>query len=276
MEETRTKVVVRKLPPTLSEDAFKEAAGNGFTARWTWSSYFPGKIGTKGIKYSRAYLHFKKLDEVVAFCQHFQDHLFVNERGVQFRAQVEFAPFQSIPKVRRRKDPRTGTIEKDAEYLAFLEELERPEEMLPSAEVQLERKEQEEKDREGSTGEKPVIITPLMQFIIQKSKEKSRTRSVLQRPASGRALAVAARPPSSTGSAASAGGRKQRDQPKDNHSPTPRRPSRDAEGESRRDKGRGKDGKEGSATSRGAKEPATGSADSGGESRREARAGRQG
>jgi hypothetical protein len=99
---------------------------------------------------SLAYLAFRKNEDVLEFFSHFHDHLFVSERGecpyaparagcakkkggapadfgcrvafagTQMRAQVEYAPFQQIPKARQRKDPREGTYEKGASHGARL------------------------------------------------------------------------------------------------------------------------------------------------------------
>lgn len=46
--------------------------------------------------------------------------------GGEYPAVVEFAPFQRIPKSRpnRKKDPKIGTIEADAFFIAFKEQLE--------------------------------------------------------------------------------------------------------------------------------------------------------
>lgn len=43
--------------------------------------------------------------------------------------EVEFAPYQKIPREKQRKDAKMGTIDRDPEYLAFLEELSRPKEV---------------------------------------------------------------------------------------------------------------------------------------------------
>lgn len=90
--------------------------------------------------------------------------------GTQFKANVEYAPSQRVPKQWSKKDGRDGTILKgnnssliacakmpllactccwcpwslaDPEYLEFLELISKPVENLPSAEIQLERKEAE-------------------------------------------------------------------------------------------------------------------------------------
>lgn len=93
--------------------------------------------------------------------------------GTQFKVIVEYAPSQRVPKQWSKKDGREGTIGKgnrglssmqsmianslpnlsltascfdelvDPEYLEFLESVSKPVENLPSAEIQLERKEAE-------------------------------------------------------------------------------------------------------------------------------------
>lgn len=43
--------------------------------------------------------------------------------GVEYVAIVEYAPFQRIPKKKKKKDPKCGTIESDPLYQEFLESL---------------------------------------------------------------------------------------------------------------------------------------------------------
>ncbi|KAK9205327.1 hypothetical protein WN943_015594 [Citrus x changshan-huyou] len=61
----------------------------------------------------------------------------------QFKAIVEYAPSQRVPKPCSRKDSCEGTILKDLDYLEFLKLIAKPCENLPNAEIQLERKEAE-------------------------------------------------------------------------------------------------------------------------------------
>nr|GEU35666.1 nucleotide-binding, alpha-beta plait [Tanacetum cinerariifolium] len=93
----------------------------------------------------------------------------------QFKVIVEYAPSQRVPKQWSKKDGREGTIGKDPEYLEFLEFVSKPVENLPSAEIQLERKEAE---RAGAAKEAP-IVTPLMDFIRQKRAAKGVPRRPL-------------------------------------------------------------------------------------------------
>jgi regulator of nonsense transcripts 3 len=40
----RTKVVVRNLPPALTEDAFKKAIDKYYEDKYDWFSYYSGKL----------------------------------------------------------------------------------------------------------------------------------------------------------------------------------------------------------------------------------------
>lgn len=40
----RTKVVVRNLPPGLTEDAFRKAVDKYYEGKFDWFSYYPGKV----------------------------------------------------------------------------------------------------------------------------------------------------------------------------------------------------------------------------------------
>ncbi|KAJ8529747.1 hypothetical protein K7X08_036582 [Anisodus acutangulus] len=168
----RSKVVLRHLPPTISESMLVEQVDSRFTGRYNWFSFLPAKSSQKHQTYSRAYIDFKRPEDVIEFAEFFDGHVFVNEKGTQFKAIVEYAPSQRVPKHWSKKDGREGTILKDPEYLEFLEFISKPIENLPSAEIQLERKEAE---RAGSAKDAP-IVTPLMDYIRQKRAAKSGAR----------------------------------------------------------------------------------------------------
>uniref|UniRef100_A0A453C1C4 UPF3 domain-containing protein n=1 Tax=Aegilops tauschii subsp. strangulata TaxID=200361 RepID=A0A453C1C4_AEGTS len=154
-------------------------------------------------------LNFKSPEDVVEFAEFFNGHVFVNEKGAQFKALVEYAPSQQVPKSNIKKDARQGTITKglkqafllsnmyrtsiflvfsnlvisvveysDPEYLEFLELISKPTEHLPSAEIQLERKEAER----AAAGKEPPVVTPLMVYVRQQRAAKSMAqRSVSSR-----------------------------------------------------------------------------------------------
>ncbi|KAJ0078444.1 hypothetical protein Patl1_36751 [Pistacia atlantica] len=223
----RTKVVVRSLPPAITQAMFIEQIDGVFAGLYNWVSFRQGKtrrvnacglwklefnwpssrrvlwnlfLSSTGIgmlkggysvkkwvkvvynfrvqkhqSCSRAYIDFKRPEDVLEFADLFNGHVFVNEKGAQFKAIVEYAPSQRVPKQWSKKDGREGTILKDPEYLEFLEFIAKPVENLPSAEIQLERKEAE---RAGAAKEAP-IVTPLMDFVRQKRAAKAAPRRLL-------------------------------------------------------------------------------------------------
>ncbi|CAK7344725.1 unnamed protein product [Dovyalis caffra] len=115
-------------------------------------------------RYSRAYIDFKNPEDVLEFAGFFHGHVFVNEKGSQFKAIVEYAPYQRVPKRCTKKDDREGTIYRDPDYLEFLKLIAKPAQNLHSSEIQLERKEAEESE----AAKKAPISTPLMEFVRQK------------------------------------------------------------------------------------------------------------
>ncbi|KAL3843657.1 hypothetical protein ACJIZ3_001060 [Penstemon smallii] len=171
----RTKVVLRHLPPTLSHSNLVEHIDSRFSGRYHWITFRPGKSSLKHLKFSRAYIDFNKPEDVIEFAEFFNGHVFVNEKGTQFKAIVEYAPSQRVPKQWSKKDGREGTLLKDAEYIEFLEYLAKPIENLPSAEIQLERKEAE---RAGAPKDVP-IVTPLMDYVRQKRAAKGGARRTM-------------------------------------------------------------------------------------------------
>ncbi|KAK8640377.1 hypothetical protein V6N13_008132 [Hibiscus sabdariffa] len=171
----RTKVILRHLPPSITESMLVEQVDNAFSGRYNWLSFRPGKSSQKNLSYSRAYVDFKRPEDVLEFAEFFNGHVFVNEKGAQFKAVVEYAPSQRVPKQWSERDGREGSISQDPEYLKFLEFLAKPVENLPSAEIQLERREAE---RAGVSKDTP-IITPLMDFIRQKRAAKGTSRRSL-------------------------------------------------------------------------------------------------
>lgn len=182
----RTKVVVRHLPPSLSQSSFFEQIEARFSGHYNWSSFRSGKHSSKIQKYARAYINFNTPDDVYDFADFFNGHVFVNEKGAQFKAIVEYSPSQRVPKTSSKKDGREGTIVKDPEYVEFLEHISKPTENLPSADIQLERREAE---RAGVV-ESPVV-TPLMEYVRKKRAAKSGLQATTSDGKVGRRLGLA-------------------------------------------------------------------------------------
>ncbi|OMO66623.1 Regulator of nonsense-mediated decay, UPF3 [Corchorus olitorius] len=192
----RTKVVIRHLPPSVTQSFLLSQIDDRFSDRYNWFSFRLGKYSHKHQKCSRAYINFKKPEDVYEFADFFDGHIFVNEKGTQFKAIVEYAPSQRVPKPGTKKDGREGTIFKDPDYLEFLKLIAKPVENLPSAEIQLERKEAE---LSGAPKDVPVV-TPLMEFVRQKRAAESGTQgSITVRKVGRKAAAASTRKSGSSG-----------------------------------------------------------------------------
>ncbi|XP_010542917.1 PREDICTED: regulator of nonsense transcripts UPF3-like isoform X2 [Tarenaya hassleriana] len=193
----KRKVIVRHLPPSITQSGLLSHIHARFADRYNWLAFHPGKSSHKNQKYSRAYIEFKTQEDVYEFATFFNGHVFVNEKGSQCKAIVEYAPSQRVPKQCGKKDPREGTICKDPGYLEFLKIIARPVENLPSAEIQLERKEAEQSGTMTDT----LIVTPLMEFIRQKRAAEIETQGLSDfRRASRRGRAASANKPNSRSS----------------------------------------------------------------------------
>ncbi|XP_017631895.2 regulator of nonsense transcripts UPF3-like isoform X3 [Gossypium arboreum] len=193
----RTKVVLRHLPPSITETMLMEQVDSAFAGRYNWFSFRPGKNRQKHQSCSRLYIDFKSPEDVLEFAEFFNGHVFVNEKGAQFKTIVEYAPSQGVPTLWAKNDDCEGTIFKDPEYLEFLEFLAKPVENLPSAEIQLERREAE---RVGALKDSS-IVTPLMDFVRRKrAAKKSLSNGKLSRRAGGQSGGIPSSASSKRGS----------------------------------------------------------------------------
>ncbi|XP_037511251.1 regulator of nonsense transcripts 3A isoform X3 [Rhipicephalus sanguineus] len=170
-----TKVVVRRLPPTMTEEQFLEQISPVPESDYMY--FVKGDLSLGPHAFSRAYINFVNQDEIFIFKEKFDDYIFVDEKGNEYPALVEYAPFQKIPKRRtRKKDPKCGTIEQDPEYIKFLESLEQPEEVtLPSIDTYIEEIEARDKEIKANNGCLKVV-TPLIEYLQQRKLEKLKLR----------------------------------------------------------------------------------------------------
>ncbi|KAL9437730.1 hypothetical protein AB3S75_023575 [Citrus x aurantiifolia] len=92
----RTKVLIRHLPPSLPQNDLLALFHDHFNDCYNWFYFCPGKFSYKHQRHSRAYEELKKPADVFEFAELLNGHLFVNEKGAQFKAVVEYAPSQRV------------------------------------------------------------------------------------------------------------------------------------------------------------------------------------
>ena len=156
------KVIVRRLPPTLSADDFAKEANPRGADRAVWRTYRPGSLANIGtlkrtthvVRHSVAYLAFSDIQHAIDFHNQFTGFKFVETNnnssppligssspinsstaitpsarprpGTEYVAKVERAMWQATPPPTRKRTPTNssqGTIESDPDYISFCEKL---------------------------------------------------------------------------------------------------------------------------------------------------------
>uniref|UniRef100_A0A8C3QTN1 UPF3B regulator of nonsense mediated mRNA decay n=1 Tax=Cyanoderma ruficeps TaxID=181631 RepID=A0A8C3QTN1_9PASS len=119
-KETLSKVVIRRLPPSLTKEQLEEHLQP--LPEHDYFEFFANDSSLYPHMFSRAYINFKNQEDIVLFRDRFDGYVFVDHKGQEYAAIVEFAPFQKAAKKKsKKKDTKTGTIEDDPEYKKFLE-----------------------------------------------------------------------------------------------------------------------------------------------------------
>ncbi|KAL7737440.1 hypothetical protein ACLKA6_007583 [Drosophila palustris] len=162
------KIVVRHLPPTMTEQEFLEQVDplpendSYYYCPADWS------LGQEAT--CRAYIDMslKDISEVLQFRDRFDGYVFVDSKGAEYVAIVEYAPFQCFMKNKARNhDNKVNTIEKESHYQDFLQKLaEEREEAIRLGDLKIDI------PLESRSDEK-VKSTPLLQYLANK-KEKRR------------------------------------------------------------------------------------------------------
>ncbi|XP_033118090.1 regulator of nonsense transcripts 3B-like [Anneissia japonica] len=166
-----TKVVIRRLPPTLTEENFVEQISP--MPQNDYFCFVKAERCLAPFAFSRAYLNFTSQEDIISFSEKWDGHVFLDTNGREYVAVVEFAPYTKVPKKpsSRKVDPRSGTIEDDDDYKKFLESLEVTVEPLPSAETFLEEIEQKNNDKKAIE-----MTTPLLDYLKNKRAERIKAR----------------------------------------------------------------------------------------------------
>lgn len=170
-DQPPTKVVIRRLPPSLTPEVFLEQVSP--LPPYDYFYFVKADMSLASNAFTRAYINFPCPDDIYNFKDKFDDYVFLDKKGNEYPAVVEFAPFQKVPKKKMRKaDTKKGTIEQDGEYQKFLEILINPEiEPTVPIETYLEELENKKKELKANHGV-PKMTTPLIEYIRRKKEEK--------------------------------------------------------------------------------------------------------
>ncbi|XP_060144009.1 regulator of nonsense transcripts 3A isoform X6 [Globicephala melas] len=172
-EEKRTvlsKVVIRRLPPSLTKEQLEQQL-HPLPAH-DYFGLFTADLSLYPHLYSRAYINFRNPDDILLFRDRFDGYIFIDSKGLEYPAVVEFAPFQKTAKKKlKKKDTQAGSIEDDPEYKKFLETY-CVEEEKTNANPETLLGDIEAKTRELIARR----TTPLLEYIKSRKLEKQRIR----------------------------------------------------------------------------------------------------
>ncbi|KAK4881528.1 hypothetical protein RN001_004847 [Aquatica leii] len=164
-EKPFTKVVVRRLPPFIDQETFLVQVSP--IPDYDYIYLVNGDTSLGENAFSRVYINFIQPSDIFAFKEKFDNYVFVDQKGHEYSAVVEFASFQKIPRKRKpRLDPKAGTIETDPLYLEFLESLKEQ----PNQDIKPEFSYQFNDTKDD------VSSTPLLDYIKQRKIDKQRIR----------------------------------------------------------------------------------------------------
>uniref|UniRef100_UPI00358FA27E regulator of nonsense transcripts 3B-like n=1 Tax=Myxine glutinosa TaxID=7769 RepID=UPI00358FA27E len=167
--EPLSKVVLRRLPPCLTVESLLEQLQP--LPEHDYFYFCPADESLSPYAYSRVYIALRHAHEVSGLRDRLDGYVFVDGKGVEFPAVLEFSPFQKVPKRRGKRDAKAGTIEDDDDYLNFLETLQTGDER-PAHNPESILEELEARDREMQANR----TTPLLQHLKTKMMEKQRLR----------------------------------------------------------------------------------------------------
>ncbi|XP_033340950.2 UPF3 regulator of nonsense mediated mRNA decay [Megalopta genalis] len=166
-----TKVVIRRLPPSMTQDQFLEQVSP--LPEHDYLCFVKADMSMGQFAFSRAYINFMEQQDIFMFREKFDNYVFVDSKGTEYPAVVEFAPFQRLPKKRvgKKKDLKCGTIESDPYYVSFLESLKNQE-----AESNIAQPKTEYSYQPPDNTPKKITTTPLLEYVKQRKQEKQRLR----------------------------------------------------------------------------------------------------
>ncbi|OAG36164.1 hypothetical protein AYO21_09632 [Fonsecaea monophora] len=171
----RLRLIVRRLPPGLTETEFWATLGDDWkvgNGKVEWAAYKDGKVSKDPAKPSRparAYLKVKEQTLLDVLSKLVRESSFQDAKNTTRDPcllgppSLEFAPYNKMPVPRVRHDGRQGTIDQDQEFIDFLQSLTEPiNKPAPNG--------AEATDIKADT----ITVTPLVQYIKEKKANKAK------------------------------------------------------------------------------------------------------
>ncbi|KAF6208560.1 hypothetical protein GE061_017018 [Apolygus lucorum] len=173
-EKPPSKVVIRRLPPSMTKDVFVSQISP--IPEHDYLYFVPGDPTMGNLMgFSRAYINFINQEDLFRFTETYDNYVFVDVKGQEYPAIVEFAPFQRIPKQRAKKrDQLCGCIETDPIYVAFKESLEAA--AADAAKPDVTSKQHFFETEVTPSAPQEMTTTPLLEFLKQKRADRARMR----------------------------------------------------------------------------------------------------
>lgn len=165
----RTKVVLRHIPPGFTADSLLHLLKSNLDPfpQHDFFHFSPADYSLYPYLFCRAYFNFTSPESAFSFKDKFDGQKFEDCNKVISAGIVEYAPFQRVPK-RFKKDVRSGTIDKDPDYLEFLKELETEPEAPPSIETII-----NEIEKQRAARIEQQSSTALLDYIKNRRSERS-------------------------------------------------------------------------------------------------------
>ncbi|XP_017780880.1 PREDICTED: regulator of nonsense transcripts 3A [Nicrophorus vespilloides] len=164
-EKLSTKVIIRRLPPGITQADFLNQVSPAPDYDYIYMVRGDMSLGENA--FSRVYINFCNPEDVYLFKDKFDNYVFVDTKGHEYPAVVEYSSFQKVPKRRKaRPDPKIASIEADPIYIEFLESLKE----------QPTNEEKPEFSYQPSTENKNDSTTPLLDFLKQRKMDRMRLR----------------------------------------------------------------------------------------------------
>eukprot|EP00070_Physeter_catodon_P036422 XP_028343316.1 nonsense-mediated mRNA decay protein 3-like [Physeter catodon] len=126
----KTKVVVRLLPPSVTEEELLGLVPEELKKQITWRKFYPGSHFTQATgdggcmsKTSVWFLNCTSPAAAEILIRTFHNKCFVDERHTTFKAIAGLAPYQKTPRKKATEKRLEGQIEEEPLYASFLESL---------------------------------------------------------------------------------------------------------------------------------------------------------